>query len=298
MNRLLSILAGVLIMLPLLSSCGGAKLTTANEQMERGEYYDAYKTYKKVYDKLTKREERPLKGEVAFKMAECYTKLSMNSNASAAYQNAIKFGYPDSTAILKLACSQQAEGKYALALKSFEEYLNLVPDDKTALNGAAGCRMAIAAKDSPTRYVVKSNKVFNSRRADFSPMFFDSALDQIYYTTTNEKVTGDHRSEITGMKKGDIWMSRKNEKGEWMKPEPVEGELNSDMDEGIISFSPDGSTMYLTKARRSPNSNTGVEIYTSTRSDAKWSAPVKLDITADTLSSYGHPAVSTHGEWL
>ena len=56
--------------------------------------------------------------------------------------------------------------------------------------------------------------------------------------------------------------------------------------------------MYLTKARREPNANTGVEIYTSQRSDAKWSAPVKFEITADTVSSYGHPAVSPDGQWL
>lgn len=282
----------------LLASCGGAKLATANEQMERGEYFDASKTYRKVYNKLTKREERPLRGEIAFKMGECYSRLNMNARASAAYQNALRYAYPDSTTRLRLARSQQAEGKWADALKNYEEYLTAYPTDRTALNGAAGCRLAIASKSSPTRYVVKQNKVFNSRRADFSPMFFDSALDQLYFTTTNEKVTGDHRSEITGMKKSDVWMSRKNERGEWMKPEPVEGELNTDMDEGIISFSPDGSTMYLTKARRSPSSDTGVEIYTSSRSDAKWSAPVKLDITADTLSSYGHPAVSPDGRWL
>lgn len=296
MTKTLSILT--LLLAVILSSCGGAKLATANEQMERGEYFDASKTYRKVYNKLTKREDRPLRGEIAFKMGECYSRLNMNARASAAYQNAIRYAYPDSTTLLRLACSQQAEGKYPAALKSFEDYLNVDPDNKIALNGAAGCRMAIAAKGSPTRYVVKTNKVFNSRRADFSPMYFDASLDQLYFTTTNEKVTGDHRSEITGMKKGDIWMSRKNERGEWLKPEPVEGELNSDMDEGIISFSPDGSTMYLTKARRSPSSNTGVEIYTSSRSDAKWSAPVKLEITADTLSNYGHPAVSPDGQWL
>ncbi len=56
--------------------------------------------------------------------------------------------------------------------------------------------------------------------------------------------------------------------------------------------------MYLTRARREPNSDTGVEIFTSQRSDAQWSAPVKFEITADTLSSYGHPAVSPDGNWL
>ena len=162
----------------LLASCGGAKLATANEQMERGEYFDASKTYRKVYNKLTKREDRPLRGEIAFKMGECYSRLNMNARASAAYQNAIRYAYPDSTTLLRLARSQQAEGKWADALKNYEEYLTANPNDKVALNGAAGCRLAIAAKGSPTRYVVKQNKIFNSRRADFSPMFFDAAHDQ------------------------------------------------------------------------------------------------------------------------
>lgn len=100
------------------------------------------------------------------------------------------------------------------------------------------------------------------------------------------------------MKKGDIWMSSKDEKGLWQRPEPVEGELNTDMDEGIISFASDGNLMYLTRARREPNSSTTVEIFTSQRSDAKWSAPVKFEITGDTLSAMGHPAVSPDGQWL
>ena len=53
-----------------MGACGGAKLSTANEQMERGEYFDASKTYRKIYNKLTKREERELRGEVAFKTRE------------------------------------------------------------------------------------------------------------------------------------------------------------------------------------------------------------------------------------
>lgn len=281
-----------------LSGCGGAKLSVANEQFERGEYFDASKTYRKIYNKLTKREERAQRGEIAYLMGECYSKLNMSARASAAYQNAIRYDYPDSTIFLKLAESQQAEGKYAAAIKSYEDYLVLAPKSEQARTGLAGCRMALATKSTPTRYIVRQSKIFNSRRADFAPMYFDKSFDQLYFTTTNEKVSGDRRSEITGMKKSDVWVSRKNERGEWQRPETVEGELNTELDEGIVSFSPDGMTMYLTKARREPNANTGVEIYTSQRSDAKWSAPVKFEITADTLSSYGHPAVSPDGNWL
>lgn len=278
-----------------LTGCGGAKLSVADEQMARGDYYDASKTYRKIYNKLTKREQRPQRGEVAYKMGKCYQKLNMAARASASYQNAIRYGVTDSMARLYLAQSLHAEGKYVPAIKAYEEFLELSPSNPVALSGLEGAKASAALKKNKTRWVVRQDKLLNSRRADFSPMFNG---DILYFTTTNEKVTGDKRSEITGMKKSDIWMSKKDEQGNRLRPEPVEGELNSELDEGIMSFSPDGSTMYLTKARREPNANTGVEIYTSQRSDAKWSAPVKFEITADTVSSYAHPAVSPDGNYL
>ena len=277
-----------------MTSCGGAKLATADAQMARGEYFDASKTYRKIYNKL-KRDERSKRGEVAYKMGEAHRKLGQYARASAAYQNAIRYGYPEDKAQLYLAQMLQADGKYAQAARAFEEYLMLHPESEEASTGLDGAVLAQQLKEHPTRYVVKNAKLFNSRRADFAPMFNG---DGLYFTTTNENGRGDARSEITGMKRSDIWMVKKNEQGQWQRPEAVEGDLNSEMDEGIMSFSPDGSMMYLTKARRSPSSNTGVEIFTSQRSDAAWSAPVKFEITSDTISSYGHPAVSPDGQWL
>lgn len=289
-----SIISAILGFMP---SCRGPKLATANEQLERGEYFDASKTYRKLYNKLTKREERETRGEVAYKMAICHRELNQFARAAAAYQNAQRYGYGDSTLFLDIAEMLHADGKYAQAVKAYEEYLTWRPDDKKAQTGLAGASLALDKKGQ-TRYVVRQHKLLNSRRSDFAPMYLDKNHDQLYFTTTNEKVTGDKRSEITGMKKADIWFTTKDEKGQWKRPEAVEGELNSEAEEGIVAFNPDGTTMYLTKARREPNSSTGVEIYTSQRSDAKWSAPVKFEITSDTLSNYGHPAVSPDGKWL
>lgn len=292
-----TLIIGSLLAATVLCSCGGAKLSTANEQLARGEYFDASKTYRKIYNKLTKREERPLRGEVAFRMGECHEKLNQYARASAAYQNARRYGYADSTLTLRIARMLHAEGKYAAAVKSYEEYLKYHPDDKSAADRLAGARMA-AAKSPATRYVVKQPKLFNTRRADYAPMYLSEPQDQLFFTSTTEKALGTQKSEITGMKNGDIWFATKNERGEWQRPQAVEGELNTEFDEGIVSFTPDGQTMYLTRARREPNAPTGVEIYTSQRSEAKWSAAVKYEITADTLSSYGHPAVSPDGQWL
>ena len=292
MKSIVTTILSLIAIAVLFTGCRGPKLATADEQMARGEYYDASRTYRKIYNKLTKREERPLRGEVAFKMAECHRQLRQSARAAAAYQNAIRYGYPDSSAILHLAEAQHADGKYAAAIKSYEDYLALNPTSAEATHGLRGARLAADLRENRTRYIVRQSKLLNSRRADFAPMFYDGNL---YFTSTNEKVTGDKKSEITGMKRGDIWVSKRNERGEWQRPEPVEGGVNTEADEGIASFAPDG-TMYLTVAKRLPNSPTGVEIYKATRGDGTWSEAKPYEITADTVSSYGHPAVSPDGQ--
>lgn len=299
LRQFIDIFLSAIVVTGCFTACRGPKLSVADEQMGRGEFYDASRTYRKVYNKLTKRDERPLRGEVAFKMGECYRRLNMFARASASYQNAVRYQYPDSMAYYYLGRTLQAEGRYAQAIDAYKTFLEWQPESDLAKEGVAGCRMAIESKTKKkSRYVVKNAKMFNSRRSDFSPMYIDKNYDQLFFTSSTEKALGEKKSEITGMKRSDIYFSRKDERGNWQRPEPVDGELNTDMDEGIISFSPDGQTMYLTKARRSPTANTSVEIYTSSRSDAKWSAATKFEITADTISAVGHPAVSPDGKYL
>lgn len=74
-NILAVVMAGVVVVA--LGGCRGAKLSVANEQFERGEYFDAQKTYRKVYNKLTKKEQRLERGGVAYQMGLCYDKLGM-----------------------------------------------------------------------------------------------------------------------------------------------------------------------------------------------------------------------------
>ena len=119
----------MMLLLPLvvaalvLTACGGAKVATGDEQYARGEYFAAMKTYKKVYNKLKKKEQRPQRGEVAFKMGECYRHMNMAANASGAYRNALRYAYPDSMAYLYLAQMLHMEGKYNEAVKNYEAFL-------------------------------------------------------------------------------------------------------------------------------------------------------------------------------
>ena len=287
-----------LIVATSVTGCKTPKMQDADEALWRGEYYDAANIYRKIYNRLTKREQRWLRGEVAYKMGTCYLALNQASRASAAFQNAIRYEYPDSMALFYLAQAEHHEGKFAQAAKHYQEFLDKVPDHFMARVGLRGCQIAPKLKAEGSRYEVHPAKLFNSLRADYCPMFLDVNADQLYFTSSTEKATGDKKSEITGTKKGDIFFSKKDDKGKWLRPEMVEGELNTDQDEGVTSFSPDGSTMYLARAVRKPDGPTAVEICTSQRSEAKWSAPVKFEIINDTLSSLGDPGVSADGKYL
>ncbi|MDE6331544.1 MAG: tetratricopeptide repeat protein, partial [Muribaculaceae bacterium] len=103
-------------------------------------------------------------------MAQCYSRINMNAKASAAYQNAIRYGITDSLATLRLARSLHGEGKYAAAVKAYNDYLAADPNNELAKTGLIGARMATDKEHGKTRHVVKNAKLFNSRRADFAPM--------------------------------------------------------------------------------------------------------------------------------
>ena len=299
MKRTIYIVVGLMLASVVLSlaSCKGPKLKDADEAYDRGEYFDAATIYRKLYNQYNRKEDQWLRGELAFQLGMCHLKLNQGNRAAAAFQNAIRYEYEDTTLMLRLAQAQQREGQYAAAIKSYNEYLDIAPDSWEAQVGIEGCELAPKWKEEGSRYIVKQDKMFNSRRADYCPMYLDKNQEYIYFTSTNEKSTGELHSEITGIKKGDIYFSKKDEKGKWSRPEVVDGGLNTEHDEGAAAFSPDGSTMYLARAVRQ-NWPTTVEIYTSSRSEAKWSAPQKFEITADTLSNYSDPFVSPDGNWL
>lgn len=288
-----------LVVISLAAGCKSPGEAQGDEQFARGEFFNAAKTYKAVYNKLSPTKQRKQRGVVAFKLGKCYERLSQSARASAAFQNAVRYQNPDTTLMFRLGRALQGEGKYSNAIAAYDSVLALNPNHQLAQEGKRGCKLALAVRNGKkTRYVVKPARFLNSQRSDFAPMYLDKTLNTLYFTSTTEKSTGSSKSEVTGAKRGDIYFVTKNEKGVWQRPEPIAGEFNTEADEGVTSFSPDGQTMYLSIAKRLPNANTSVEIYTSQRSDASWSTPQKFEITADTISAYGDPAVSADGNWL
>ncbi|MBP5778095.1 MAG: OmpA family protein [Prevotella sp.] len=286
----------------LLVSCGADQAIKKGDKFYAvGEYYDAATQYRKAYTQ-TANKERAQKGQCAMKMADCYRRINFTSKAIAAYNNAIRYKQEDSLTHLYLGQLYMRNGNYKEAGKHFQAAIDSMqlPDDgiRLAKNGLVAAQKAPQWKKDGSDYTVKREALFNSRRAEYSPMLAGDEDNQLYFTSTRNQAQGDEYSGITGAKAADIFLSQKDDKGRWGKPQAIDSELNSAFDEGACSFTPDGRTMYLTQCKTDPDYPRYATIAVSNRSDAAWSKPTELTIMKDTLSSFAHPAISPDGEWL
>lgn len=287
------------VIMSALCACSNAERTTrrADAAMAIGEYQEAASLYRRAYMQTAPRE-RASRGALAYKMGEAYRSFGNVGRALAAYKNAERFGVADSLLLRKQGDMLRYAGNYKGAEEKYKAYLEKNPEDVLALAGYRSSQEAPAIREAGSAYTVKLDKNFSSSRADYCPAFSDRNGSAVYFSSTRNSGTGGQMSGITGTKPGDIYCLKKDEKGHWKSPEAAEGELNSEWDEGAACFTEDGNTMYFTVCRSDPQYPRMAEIWTSTRNDAKWGKPQALKITADTLSSYAHPALSPDGKWL
>jgi len=215
-----------------------------------------------------------------------------------AYQNVLRYGVADANTHLLLGRQLLKTGAYKAAETQFKSALDSLPGNKLASEGLLSAQQAAQTKSEGSHYIVKRMDAFNSHKADYSPMFFGDDHNKLYFSSTRNEAKGDALSGITGAKPADIFVSERDDKGKWSKPEPVQGGLNTEYDEGACTFSPDQRTMYFTQCTTDPNYPRYAQVMTSARSDAAWAKATKLDISKDTLSSFAHPAVSPDGQWL
>ncbi len=286
----------------LLMGCGADQAMKKGDKFYAiGEYFDAATQYRKAYSQ-TPAKEKKLKGERAMKLAECYRRIYFTNKAITAYNNVVRNKQEDSLTHFYLGQLYLKNGNYKEAAKQFKMASDSLPETnphwQLARNGLKSALMAPKWKKEGSDYTVKRENLFNSRRAEYSPMLTGENDNQLFFTSTRNQAQGDEYSGITGAKAADIFMSQKDDKGKWGKPQAIDSELNSDFEEGACCFSPDGRTMYLTLCKTDPNYPRYATIVASHRNDAVWGKPSEIVISKDSLYSYAHPAVSPDGEWL
>ena len=288
-HNIIFILMAICLMTPLQGyGQSNAKIRKAYEEFNAGHYSSAADMLRKVYNVTKIKEEQ---ADILFKMGECYRMINEPKSAELWYGKAISRGFQNPIVHLHLGEVKKMREKYAEAKEEFIKYKEKVPGDRRGEDGIKSCDLALQWIENGTGYVVENMKFFNSRQNDFSPAYASDDYGTVYFTSSRDAATGKNVSSVTGEKFSDIFVSKVDRKGVWSQPVPIDGEVNTEYDEGMCSFTPDFNTMYFTRCRSAANKAWGCQILTAQLVNGKWIREKVVEIASDTVV-VAHPAIA------
>ena len=264
------------------------QLKKAYEEYNAGHYSSAADMLRKAYNSAKTNDE---KADVLFKVGECYRSINDPARAEQWYVKAVQKNYQNPVVYLRLGEVKKMRQKYADARDEFKKYKEKVPGDRRGDDGIKSCDIALQSIENGNGYQVEPMRFFNSRQNDFSPMYASDDYATVYFTSSRDAATGKNINAVTGEKFSDIFLSRQDRKGVWSQPVPIEGDINTEFDEGMCSFTPDFKTMYFTRCRNSNNKAWGCQIVSAQLVNGKWTKEKVIDIANDT-AVVAHPAIA------
>ncbi|MEO1050714.1 MAG: OmpA family protein [Bacteroidota bacterium] len=261
---------------------------TADAFYANFEYTDAVKLYEKI-----------LKGEkdflVMLKTAKCYEKLNNPVKAELWYKRAQKLSRLKSSDKFGLAMSLTQNKKYDEAIYWFENYAEEVKDNRALHYIQALTNIKALMADSA--YMKVRHMDFNSKNADFSPMFYNDGL--VYVSARRERVFS--KSLHAWNYKPFLNLYYTDFKN---KPQYFHKQVNSKYHEGPLTFYDDQRKALITrndfhngKSDKSEDGILKLNIYAAERRGAHWLVTKELPFN-DNEHSHGHPTVTKDGRYL
>ncbi|MCK4661815.1 MAG: OmpA family protein [Bacteroidales bacterium] len=260
----------------------------ANNAFNSGQYFKAIDLYKYAYAKT---KDNAQKAEVMYKTALCYRLTNNSRQAEIWFRKAIKKKYSNPIAILFYADAKKINKKYDEAIVEYENYKKLVPGDPRGEKGISSCKLAKEWIENPTRYEIINMYFFNSKQSDFCPAYAKDDYSVVYFTSSREGATGNSINDVTGEYYSDIFQTRKDRKGKWKEPVPLDKSINSEFDEGTPSLNKKTNTIYFTSFRENKEEKLGCQIYVAKKQGIGWSEAQIIPLVADTIT-VGHPSIS------
>lgn len=273
-----------------------SKTEKADKIYNAGRYADAADLYKKAY---AKENSKTVKAEMAYKTADCYSKMNNNKEAINWYEKAVKGNLADPIATLKYADALKMAGRYDEAIAQYNAYKGLNPSDAKGQDGASSSEMAQQWKDKPTKWKVENVNALNTKSFDFAAAASRLEKNTLYFTSSRAESAGSGNDAWYGEKFYDLFKSTQDNNGKWSIPTPISDVVNTKASEGAACFDSKGSVMYFTRCK--PADEKGKDgqckIYKTVYDGAKWSDPELLPLNSDAYTS-GHPSLSADGTTL
>jgi outer membrane protein OmpA-like peptidoglycan-associated protein/tetratricopeptide (TPR) repeat protein len=114
-------------------------------------------------------------------------------------------------------------------------------------------------------------KIINGKYADYAPVI-SADESMLVFTSRREGTTGGKRDK-DGDFFEDIYISRKNNLGEWTEPKNIGPPINTKFHDATIAIAPDGKELFI---YRDNSKGTGDIYYSILKADNKWTEPKSM----------------------
>jgi len=260
----------ILIALLLFFSCSPEK--KIQKKFKLGKYQTVINYYQEALQK------QPSNGKANYYVAESYRLSNRIKEAERFYEKAGGVGIDKDSVQLYYSQSLRANGKYEEARKQLEEMRNNAADEKMKERASTeldGLDYLEKLAEKKSYYKIKNLETINTPLSEYSPVYMNSEL---YFTSS--RGTG-KIYEATGTPFSDIYKA--STKGAVVDvntittlPETINSPI---VNEGTITFSPDGKTMVFGKGNSGKRKGTNdVDLYLSRYRNGAWTEPQLINI--------------------
>ncbi|MFK7809963.1 MAG: TolB family protein [Saprospiraceae bacterium] len=156
------------------------------------------------------------------------------------------------------------------------------------------------AESAALGHVAVRNMIsLNSNDMDYSPLLYK---DGIVFTSTRVFETKKKRWFKSYKKKFSyLFFAKRDERGQFNDPKPLEGGINGRYHEGAATFNKQGDVMFFTRNNKKGKNQFGkvdLKIYTAKFNDGNWDEIEEIEIINGEGFSTCHPTISADGQKL
>lgn len=285
----------ILLTLSLGANAQRARLRKANVEFEKFHY----KTAIKLYEAYLAR--NPGKKEAQEKLAHSYRKINDSKNAEKWY--GVVVNHPNTKPSNKLFYAQSLamNGRYEESRKWYKTYAKEVGHDERGHVFDKTYQDMTPFYEDASKYEVRLAP-FNSKKADFSPMFYRHGIVFCSSREPNKK-----KRRVKGEKhnwSGDRFLDLYYTRGGVTSPEPFHQDINSRYHEGPVAFYNGENSIVFTrnnyhkgKFKKSKEGINKLKLYLATIVSDKFAEITEFPYNDDEYS-VGHPTLSSDGSTL
>ncbi|TXD83723.1 OmpA family protein [Subsaximicrobium wynnwilliamsii] len=271
-----------------------ANTKKADKHFNRFEFVDAAEDYQEIVD------DGNANAYVYSQLAESYYNFFKTIEAEMYYAKALETS-SEPEMVIKYSQMLKANGKYEESNVQMRKFAQMRPSDERAIAFIENPNYLPKILEKGKKFNIQ-NASFNTEYSDFGGTLQDGKLYITSARNTSRKTYGWNQQPFL-----DMYQLTKNTDGTFQEATLVEDKINTKYHEGLVSFSPDGNTMYFSREsyfekefEKDSTSNVKygtLQLFTAKKDGNNWNNVQGFEMNNNNYS-VKNPAVSPDGKTL